>query len=76
MKNLLRLSTVMLGLGMLGAAACSSCMPPPEETKPKEYKQSYTCGPGTHREGNQCVGDVQSTTSRPQATAIPAAGNN
>lgn len=67
----------MLSVGMLGATACSSCMPPAEETKkPEEYKQSYTCGAGTHREGNQCVGDVRSTASRPQAAAIPASGNN
>jgi len=66
----------MLGLGMMGAAACSSCTPPPEETKPKEYKQSFTCGPGTHRVGNQCVGDIQPAASRPQGTAINSSGNN
>lgn len=77
MKNLLRLSTVMLSLGMLGAAACSSCSPAAEDTSSKtpEYKQSYTCGAGTVRQGNQCVA-AAGATAQPQRTAIPASGNN
>lgn len=75
MKNLLRLSVVMLGLGMLGATGCSSCMPPAEDTSSKsmEVPQSYTCGPQTHRVGNQCIGDV---APKPQPQTIQPTGNN
>lgn len=59
MRNLLRLSIAMLGLGMLGVAACSSCSQQPTDTltNPAYNQPSYTCGVNTHREGNQCVGD-------------------
>jgi hypothetical protein len=61
MRNLLRLSLVILGLGgMLGAAACTACMPQTPDTKSDTSNlgaQSYTCGSYTHLEGTQCVGD-------------------
>lgn len=59
MKNLLRFSAVMLSLGMLSAAACSSCMPQIADTSSvtNPGPKSYTCGAYTHLEGTQCVGD-------------------
>jgi hypothetical protein len=61
MTNLLRLSIVMLGLGgMLGAAACSACMPQTPDTKTDTSNlgaTSYTCGSYTHLVGTQCVAD-------------------
>jgi hypothetical protein len=59
MKHLLMLSGILLGLGMLGASACSSCSPQPTSasTDAALAPQSYTCGKGAHRVGNQCVGD-------------------
>lgn len=64
----------MLGLGMLGATACSSCTPPPEDTTSTAAPpQSYSCGAGTHRVGNQCVGNIAPKT---QAQAISTTGNN
>lgn len=79
MTKIYRLSAVILSLGMLGAAACSSCSPQPTETStvdPNAGQQSYTCGPNTRRVGNQCVGTVatQSAQNRPQT--LNASGNN
>lgn len=57
--DLYKLSALALCLGMLGAAACSSC---DDESEKKELDalskpQSYSCGANTHRVGDQCVGD-------------------
>lgn len=55
MKNL-RLSALLLGLGMLTSASCDSC----KDDSSKDdipTQTSYTCGPGTHQVGNQCVSD-------------------
>ena len=61
MKNFLRLSIVILGIGgMLGAAACSSCTPQTPDTKTDNSQlgaHSYTCGTYTHLVGTQCVPD-------------------
>lgn len=80
MKNLYRLSAALLTVGMLGAAACSSCSPAPADdakNDPALQQQSYRCGPNTHREGNQCVGDTQSTSSRNASTKVlKTTGNN
>lgn len=79
MKNFYRLSAALLTVGMMGAAACSSCSPAPEDasSSPAMQQQSYRCGPNTHREGNQCVADAQSTSSRNAATKVlKTTGNN
>ncbi|MBI2789876.1 MAG: hypothetical protein HYX59_14470 [Elusimicrobia bacterium] len=76
MKNLHRLFAVILGLGMLGAAACSGCSQQPDTSSTSQVSQplSYKCGQGTHREGNQCVGD--NVSSKPAATPLRTSGNN
>lgn len=79
MNNLYRLSAALLTVGMMGAAACSSCSPAPADASkdPVMQEQSYRCGPNTHREGNQCVGDAQSTSSRNSSTRVlNTTGNN
>lgn len=79
-KLLLRLSTVILSLGMLGAAACSGCSQQPADSSssPAMQQQSMNCGAYTHREGNQCVGNTStrntSTTGSP--TTLNTSGNN
>ena len=63
-KLLLRLSAGALVLGMLGASACSGCgsqEPESSSSSPAMQQQSFTCGYGTHREGNACVANSQST---------------
>jgi len=77
-KLLLRLSTVILSLGMLGAAACSGCSQTPETTSPAMGQQSMNCGAYTHREGNQCVGNTtNSTRSTSNSPTTPnTSGNN
>lgn len=79
MKNLYRLSVALLTVGMLGAAACSDCSGTPEDASKGEamQPQSYRCGANTHREGNQCVGDTKSTSSRNASTKVlKTTGNN
>lgn len=82
---LLRLSTVVLGLGMLGAAACSGCSQGTTDTGSSSavmQQQSMNCGAYTHRVGNQCVGDnvrsnntaTRRTTGSP--TTLNTSGNN
>ncbi|MEK7388591.1 MAG: hypothetical protein AAB036_02715 [Elusimicrobiota bacterium] len=64
--TLMRLSVVLLGLGMLAVAGCDSCRPnDPLANVPT--RNSYTCGPGSHLEGTQCVGDAVR-----QAQPVPA----
>lgn len=80
-RLLLRLSAVTLSLGMLGAAACSSCSPQPTESAGDPYlgQHSYTCGAGTHLAGNQCVGNSASANTASTANkpvAINTSGNN
>ena len=69
-KLLLRLSTVILGLGMLGAAACSGCSQTSTDTasNPAFQQQSMNCGAYTHRVGNQCVADTQSSATGSRST--------
>lgn len=77
MKNLNRLVAAILSLGMLGAAACSGCSQQPETSTSGSVSQpmSYQCGAGTHRVGNQCVGNVTSSSSSRPAT-LSTSGNN
>jgi hypothetical protein len=79
---LLRLSTVMLSLGMLGAAACSGCSQSntnSTNTSSALGPQSMVCGAGTVRQGNQCVGQTGARTTG-SGTGAPAplttTGNN
>lgn len=69
---LLRLATVILSLGMLGAAACSGCSPSTTDSSSSSavmQQQSMNCGAYTHRVGNQCVGDnVKSNTATKKST--------
>jgi len=78
MKNLHRLVAAILSLGMLGAAACSGCSQQPETSTSSSVSQpmSYQCGAGTHRVGNQCVGNTVSSSSSRPASTINTSGNN
>lgn len=79
MKTLyLKLSVVALLTGMLGASACSGCMPPPEDTSSSSVSQpmSYKCGPGTKLVGRQCVADSSSSGASPRSTTLNTTGNN
>lgn len=79
-KLLIRLCTVTLSLGMLGAAACSGCMPPAEDassSSPSLTPQSMTCGAGTRKVGNQCVADgTGGTKSNSAPGTLGTNGNN
>ena len=80
-KLLIRLCTVILSLGMLGAAACSGCSAPEEDTSSSSVTQpqSMTCGAYTHRVGNQCVGNTSGTSARSTSgspTTLNTSGNN
>lgn len=78
MKNLHRLVAVILSLGMLGAAACSGCSQQPETSSTSTTSQpmSYQCGAGTHRVGNQCVGNVTSSGGSNRPATLSTGGNN
>jgi|CXWL01.1.fsa_nt_gi hypothetical protein len=56
-QNLMRLSVVLLGLGMLAAVGCESCTPSSPTTE-IPANTSYRCGPGTHLVGLQCVNNA------------------
>ena len=81
-KLLLRLSAVILSLGMLGAAACSGCSGSNTNTGKSAVmqQQSMNCGAYTHRVGNQCVGDSGGGTNptrarQSQPSTLPSSGN-
>ena len=78
-KLLLRLSAVILSLGMLGAAACSGCSGSNTNNSNSAamQPQSMNCGAYTHRVGNQCVGDSGGSTGptasrQSQPTTLPS----
>jgi hypothetical protein len=79
-KLLLRLSAVILSLGMLGAAACSSCSGAPADTGSSDTgasQQTYVCGRGTHKVGNACVADTQATSAQNVGgNTLNTTGNN
>ena len=79
-KSLLRLSAVVLSLGMLGAAACSGCSPSNTNNSNSAVMQpqSMHCGAYTHRVGNQCVGDSyeSSPSARQSQPATLKGGSN
>jgi ABC-type oligopeptide transport system substrate-binding subunit len=82
-KLLLRLSAGALVLGMLGASACTACSQGSEEStmsSPAMQQQSFTCGYGTHREGNACVANSQPTggtsTQSNRPTTLNTNNNN
>jgi hypothetical protein len=77
MKNLNRLFAVVLSLGMLGTAACTSCEDPEEEpTSTTSQPRSYQCGAGTTRVGNQCVGNTTSRNNSQPTSTLSTTGNN
>mgnify|MGYP001559702146 CR=1 FL=1 len=57
-RNLMRLSVVLVGVGMLAAAGCDSCSSTDTGGSAIPTQISYTCGPGTHQEGNVCVNNA------------------
>lgn len=80
-KILIRLSTVILSLGMLGAAACSGCSQTSDTSSSSAVmqQQSMNCGAYTHREGNQCVGNTtttKNTSTKGSPTTLSTSGNN
>ena len=63
--NLMRLSVVLMGLGMLVAAGCDSCSSQNSGVNaPIPTQISYSCGAGTHQVGNQCVNDAGPSPTR------------
>lgn len=82
-KLLIRISTVILSLGMLGAAACSGCSQSTDTSSASSaaalQQQSMTCGAYTHRVGNQCVGNTTTTgttSTKGSPSTINTTGNN
>ena len=75
-----RLSAVILSLGMLGAAACSSCSGEPADTGTSSSgasQQTYVCGRGTHKVGNACVADSRpANTQNTGGNTLNTTGNN
>lgn len=82
MKIMMRLTAAALALGMLGAAACSSCSQPTDDGSASSavtQPTSYRCGAGTVQQGNQCVATTSATSSsstRPKTQTINTSGNN
>lgn len=76
-QNLMRLSVVLLGLGMLAAVGCESCTPSNQaSTADIPTQTSYKCGPGTTQVGLKCVNNAgPSPTQRTPVDTVPVAGN-
>ncbi len=76
-QNLMRLSVVLLGLGMLAAVGCESCTPSNSNSNADiPTNTSYHCGAGTHQVGLQCVNNAAPPTTQttPVAT-VPLSSN-
>lgn len=76
-QNLMRLSVVVLGLGMLAAVGCESCTPANQSTNADLPTQtSYRCGAGTHQVGLQCVNNAGSSPGRTTPVETVPLSNN
>lgn len=74
MKSFSLVALGVIAFGALSLSGCSGCMPPPEETETGTTAPQVTCGAGTRRVGNECVGTNRSTSS--QAVPLGTSGNN
>lgn len=76
-QNLMRLSVVILGLGMLAAVGCESCTPSdPASNVDIPTNTNYRCGAGTHQVGLQCVDNAssESSTAKQPTQTVPLSG--
>lgn len=74
MKSFSLVALGVIAFGALTLSGCSGCMPPPEETETTSSAPSVTCGAGTRKVGNECVGTNVSSSNRPGT--INTTGNN
>lgn len=73
MKSFSLVALGVIAFGTLALSGCSGCMPAPETDTESSVPQ-VTCGPGTRKVGNECVGTGVSTTNR--AVPLNTTGNN
>ncbi len=73
MKSFSLVALGVIAFGALALSGCSGCMPA-EETDTESSVPQTTCGPGTRKVGNECVGTNTSTSSR--AVPLNTSGNN
>lgn len=75
MKSLSLIVLAGVTFGALALSGCSGCSQEDTTTSGSNYNApQVTCGPGTHRVGNECVGNATSTANRP--TPLSTTNNN
>ena len=75
MKSLSLVVLAVVSFGALALSGCSGCSQQDTNTNTSTSNVgNISCGPGTHRVGNQCVGNAASTTNRP--ATLNTTGNN
>lgn len=73
MKSLSLIVLAVVSFGALALSGCSGCSQD-TNTNTTPAAPQVTCGPGTRKVGNECVGTGTSTTNR--AAPLNTTGNN
>lgn len=73
MKSLSLIVLAAVSFGALALSGCSGCSSE-ENTNTSTAVPQVTCGPGTRKVGNECVGTATSTANR--ASTLNTTGNN
>lgn len=73
MKSFSLVALGVIAFGALTLSGCSGCAPAPE-TDTGTTAPQVTCGPGTRKVGNECVGTSVPTSNR--AVPLNSSGNN
>lgn len=71
MKSFSLVAVCAVALGSFALSGCSGCAPQ-EEVDTDSAIPQVTCGPGTRKVGNECIGNTVSTSSNPR----PLSGGN
>lgn len=75
MKSFSLVALGVIAFGALTLSGCSGCAPAEEETETGTTAPSVTCGAGTRRVGNQCVG-TNVSSSNSGGNTLNTTGNN
>lgn len=74
MKSLSLIVLAVVSFGALALSGCTGCAQENNTNGSSTSAPQVTCGPGTRRVGNECIGTGTSTTNRP--TTLNTSGNN
>lgn len=74
MKSLSLIVLAVVSFGALALSGCSGCSQEENTNTTTAAPPQVTCGAGTRKVGNQCVGTAASSTNR--ANTLNTTGNN